>query len=209
MHLRRERIALDRPGQVQARVVEAIGGCEEHSVGGVADGVVRIERQRRQERLLGGAPVRFEMERVDALGAVRFGQLRVEGQGPGHRLERLGLRLRGRHPAVDPQDRIAVGEPGVGRGEGVVEGDGALEAGDRRADDRRRPLVPEMTPLQVEVIGVRVDGRATHRLPFPADERRRDGGDDGPDDFVLHRRRRRPVRGRSARTRCGTRRPHP
>ena len=128
--------------------------------------------------------MRFEVKGVDALGPMRRRQLGVERQGARHRIERLGLRLRRRHPAVDVQDRVAIGEAGVGRGVAVVEGNRPFEAGDRRANHRGRPLVPQVPALEIEVVGERVGGGPRHRAA--AAQRRRHRGDDRLHHVVLH-----------------------
>ncbi len=184
VHLRRERITGEGPIEAHAGVGVTIGGGQEHAVGRLADGVVLVEGQRRRERLLGRPPMRLEVEGVDALGAMRRRQLRVERQGARHRIERLGLRLRRRHPAIDVQDRVAIGEATVGRSVAVVEGNRTFEAGDCRANHRGRTLVPQVPALEVEVVGERVSGGPRHRAA--AAQRRRHGGDDRLHHVVLH-----------------------
>ena len=82
-------------------------------------------------------PVRFEMKDVSTLRSVRLRQLRIERQRLGHRVAGARLSLGRGHPPVDAEDRIAIGQAGIGGRKCGVEAQGLFEARDRRTDHRR------------------------------------------------------------------------
>ncbi len=87
-----------------------------------------------------------------------FGQPIVDRQGIERRLLRLRKRLRRRDVAHHGLGSVAVGKPGVREGVRRVALERFLEILSGLRTALARPLVPEETALQVELIGFRIRG---------------------------------------------------
>ena len=101
-----------RARSIPARLLLVVLGREEEPEVGVEHRHLRAQPSA-STKCARGPPMALEVEGVERLREMRLRQSGVERQRSGDRIQRARLAVLGRRPAVDAQDRVAVGEPGV------------------------------------------------------------------------------------------------
>ena len=137
--------------------------------------VAWVERDRPREFLIG--PTRVPVERLAdvAEGGMCLGQCGVEPDRGGGGGSRAGKFLARRAVGQNHQKHAGVGEAGVRLRVRGVACDRLLEVVDGAAEVARRAPAPEVTPLEVQLVGREVPRLDRRDAPESVGERRRPG----------------------------------
>src|SRR5207245_3562983 len=132
----------------------------------VSSGVVGIQLQGSFEFTVGAGQVRIK-EADQAEGGVSFGEFFVKLKGALRGGPGFGKGFRGWHRAVIREDRVSVGQAGVGGRICRVSTDGLLEIVDCLVQTGWVALVPLVAAKKAKFIDLRIDAAgAGHRRPL-------------------------------------------
>src|SRR5688500_5680992 len=110
----------------------------------------------------------------EAQRSVGFGESLIQRQSLHGSLLRLGISLFRRKPAIVTEEAVRVGQTNIGQGVRRIFLDRLVEIADAFVQTLNRSLVPEVTPLQIELVSIGVLGEVfSKQLLFGATERQR------------------------------------